>query len=98
MIETTTATNRSRTRRLGPYFFLRSRPFREARIRGYIVEQHRLGRPLAEIVRDPYVSRFGSRLALEVLCQAETIAALEEDVLTELERLRRSISPQTNFG
>jgi hypothetical protein len=43
-----------------PYLFLGRRPFREARLRAYIVRQHRSGRPLAEIVTDPYVRRCGS--------------------------------------
>jgi len=75
-------------RRLGPYFFVSGRPFREARLRGYIVGQHRLGRRLGEILDDAYVGRCGGRsLAWRVICQPETIAALEADVRAEIEAL-----------
>ena len=78
----------SPSRRLGPYFFVRGRPFREARLRGYIVAQHRLGRRLGEILDDSYVARCGGRtLAWRVICQPETIAALEADVRAEIEAL-----------
>ena len=81
-----------RPRRLGPYFFVRGRPFREDRLRGYIVSQHRLGRRLGEILDDPYVGRCGGRsLAWRVICQPETIAALEADVRAEIEALSASL-------
>jgi hypothetical protein len=64
-----------------PYFFLSRRPFREARLRAYIVRQHAAGRPVAEILDDPYVRACGSRsFVWSVLCQPKTIAALERDV------------------
>src|SRR5581483_3566208 len=43
-----------------PYLFLGPRPFREAHLRGYIIAQHRRGRPLSSILDDPYVRRLGS--------------------------------------
>jgi hypothetical protein len=63
-----------------PYFFLGSRPFREARLRAYIVGQHRAGRSLASILADPYVRRCGSEsLYWKVLEDPRTIEALERD-------------------
>jgi hypothetical protein len=82
----------SPARRLGPYFFVRGRPFREARLRAYIVGQHRLGRALGEILDDPYVGRCGGRsLAWRVICQPETIAALGADVRAEIEALSAAL-------
>jgi hypothetical protein len=66
------------------------RPFREARLRAYIARQHRAGRPLAEILRDPYVARCGSdSFCRRVLVDARTIDALEQNMRSEFERLRQ---------
>ena len=70
-------------RRFGgnPYLFLGRRPFREARLRSYIVGQHRAGRPLAAILADPYVLRCGSEsFCWRVLQDPETLEALEHNV------------------
>jgi hypothetical protein len=81
-------------RRVGPYYFIRSRPFREARVRGYILSQHRLGRPLASIVEDPYLERCGGRrLAWHVICEPETIAALGSDVTAEIRACAGALRP-----
>ncbi len=40
----------------GPYYFIGPRPFREARLGSYIIEEHRRG-PLDEILADPYLTR-----------------------------------------
>jgi hypothetical protein len=64
-----------------PYLFLGRRPFREARLRAYIVRQHRAGRPLAEILDDPYLRRLGSEsFCWQVIQDPRTIAELERDV------------------
>ena len=64
-----------------PYSFLGPRPFREARLRSYLVSQHRLGRPLRAVLEDPYVRRCGgARLCDRVLNDPAMIAALEADV------------------
>jgi hypothetical protein len=69
-----------------PYLFLGPRPFREARLRSYIVGQHRAGRPLAEIVDDPYVRRCGSQaFCWQVIQDAKTIAELERHVRETIE-------------
>jgi hypothetical protein len=71
------------------YQFLGRRPFREARLRSYILREHAAGRPLSEILRDRYVGRCGSRsLCRRVLVDRRTIEALEAHVRDELERLR----------
>lgn len=71
-----------------PYQFLGRRPFREARLRSYIVRQHAAGRPLSEILGDPYIGRCGSSsFCRRVLVDRRTIEVLETHVRDELERL-----------
>jgi hypothetical protein len=79
-----------------PYFVFGRRPFREARLRSYIVRQHRAGRGLIEILGDPYVRRCGNEsFCWQVLQDPQTLSALcENDVRAlrllsdELERNR----------
>jgi hypothetical protein len=62
------------------------RPFREARLRSYIVRQHRLGRPLLDILEDPYVRRCGTEsLWWRVLRDPCTMQALAQN---DLEAIR----------
>ena len=71
-----------------PYQFLGRRPFREARLRSYIIRQHAAGRPLGEILADPDIRRCGgTTLCRHVLVDARTIEALEAHVRDELEQL-----------
>jgi len=73
-----------------PYYVFGRRPFREARLRSYIVGQHRAGRPLSEIVADPYVRRCGSeRFYWRVIQDPRTLEALERNVRDEI----RSCAP-----
>jgi hypothetical protein len=70
-----------------PYLFLGRRPYREARLRSYIVSQHRAGRPLSAILADPYIKRCGSEsLCWRVVQDPRTIKALERDVREAIER------------
>jgi len=70
-----------------PYSFLGPRPIREARLRSYIVNQHRVGRPLSAILADPYVRRCGGEsFCWRVIVDPRTIAALERDVRERIER------------
>jgi hypothetical protein len=71
-----------------PYLFLGNRPFREARLRAYLLREHAAGRPLSEILADPYVRRCGSdSLCRRVLVDRRTIEALEAHVRDDLARL-----------
>ena len=75
-----------------PFSFLGPRPFREARVRSYIAVQHRLGRPLLEILDDPYVRRCGGdSVCRKVLDDPRTIAMLEQDVEDAIRELGRQI-------
>jgi hypothetical protein len=68
-----------------PYFFVGPRPYREARLRSYIVREHRRGRPLEEILDDPYLERHGTpSLIWRVVTHPRTIAALRADVADEI--------------
>jgi hypothetical protein len=70
-----------------PYLFLGRRPYREARLRSYIVSQHRAGRPLSAILADPFIRRCGSEsLCWRVVQDARTIEALQRDVREAIER------------
>jgi hypothetical protein len=72
-----------------PYYFIGPRPFREARLRSYIIREHRRGRPLDEILADPYLRRYGSdSLIRTVLVGPETIAALRLDAAAAIEGAR----------
>lgn len=71
-----------------PYFVFGPRPFREARLRAYIIREHRHGRPLAEILADPYVGRCGSEsLRRRVLQDPRTVAALGRNDVEAFESL-----------
>jgi len=64
-----------------PYMFLGRRPFREARLRAYIVRQHCACRALSEVLDDPYVRACGSdSFCWKVVTDPRTIEALERNV------------------
>jgi hypothetical protein len=73
---------------INPFFEFGPRPFREARLRSYIVRQHHAGRPLLDILDDPYVRRCGTdSLRWKVLQDARTLEALRRNdtgAITEL--------------
>lgn len=72
-----------------PYIFLGPRPFREARLRSYIVNQHRAGRSLSAILSDPYICRCGSEsFCWRVIQDPRTIEALEHDICEAITRCR----------
>jgi hypothetical protein len=65
---------------INPFFEFGPRPFREARLRSYIVRQHHAGRPLLDILDDPYVRRCGTdSLRWKVLQDARTLEALRRN-------------------
>jgi hypothetical protein len=76
-----------------PYGLFGGRPVREARLRSYIIREHRLGRSLGEILADPYVARCGSAsLCWRVVAQPETISALAADDREAIERELASLA------
>jgi hypothetical protein len=78
----------------GPFFVFGPRPFRESRCRAYIVREHRRGRPLLEILEDPYVRRCGSEsFRWRVLQDPRTVEALRRNDLEAFARLSRELEP-----
>jgi hypothetical protein len=76
-----------------PYFEFGPRPFREARLRSYIVRQHRAGRALSEILDDPYVARCGSAsFCWSVLEHPRTLQALGDNDRERIVRLSRELA------
>jgi len=72
-----------------PYLFLGRRPFREARLRSYILRELRRERPLDEIAGDAYVRRCGrASLFWRVVQDPETIVSLEADIRQSFEALK----------
>jgi hypothetical protein len=70
-----------------PFFEFGPRPIREARLRAYIVRQHRRGRPLSEVLADPYVARCGNeRFCWSVVRDPRTIEALRRNDAHAIER------------
>ncbi|MGB2874063.1 MAG: hypothetical protein WBB76_01150 [Gaiellaceae bacterium] len=69
-------------RRLGsflrsPFSFLFAGSGKEERIAAYIIREHERGRPLAEIVEDPYIrNRFTQQELARVLDRPEIVRAL----------------------
>jgi hypothetical protein len=73
---------------LNPYFEFGPRPFRAARLRSYIVREHRSGRSLTDILDDPYVRRCGSAsFCWSVLEDPRTLHALGENDCERIARL-----------
>jgi hypothetical protein len=78
----------------GPFFVFGPRPFREARLRGYILREHRRGRLLVDILEDAYVRRCGSEsFRWRVLQDPRTIDALRRDDVEAFARLSRELEP-----
>lgn len=69
-----------RSLRPNPYWVFSRYHFREAHLRAYIIREQGRGRPLAEIMSSPYVSRLGPPdWARRVLQHPLTIAALQRN-------------------
>jgi hypothetical protein len=65
-----------------PYFFIGPRPYREAELAAYVRREHRRGRDVADILKDPCLARRGGETMLRaVLSRPGLIRALKEDVV-----------------
>jgi len=62
-----------------PYWVFSRLRFREAILRAYIVREHARGRPLVQILEDPYLTRYAPGVCARVLQHPLTIAALERN-------------------
>jgi hypothetical protein len=72
-----------------PFSFLFARSAKEERVAAYLIREHERGRPLAEILEDPYVRNRCSRQELaRLLDRPEVVRALgETTVSAQQERL-----------
>jgi hypothetical protein len=67
-----------------PFSFLFARSAKEERVAAYLIREHERGRPLAEILEDPYVRNRCSRQELSrLLEQPEVVRALGEATVAE---------------
>ena len=73
-----------------PFSFLFARSAKEERLAAYVIREHERGRPLAEVLDDPYIrNRATPHEVARLLDRAEVIHALGEGV-TAAERERRT--------
>jgi hypothetical protein len=72
-----------------PFTFLSTRSSKEERLSAYVIREHERGRPLTEILDDPYVrNRATPQELARLLDRPEVIHALgATTVVTEQERL-----------
>jgi len=71
-----------------PFAFLFGSSRREGFLARYVVREHRRGRPLAEILDDPYVrNRSTPDERKRLLDEPEVVAALGDNALDELRQL-----------
>jgi hypothetical protein len=62
-----------------PFSFLFARSSKEDRVTAYIIREHERGRPLAEILEDPYIrNRCSEQELARLLDQPELVHALGE--------------------
>ena len=72
---------RNRSLLRNPFSFLFARSATEDRIAAYVVREHRRGRPLAEVLDDPYVrNRTTEGQRARLLERPDVIHAVGEDV------------------
>ncbi len=72
-----------------PFSFLFARAGKEDRVAAYIIREHERGRPLAEILEDPYIrNRCTEQELARLLDEPEVVHALGEGAVAE-ERDRR---------
>ncbi len=67
-----------------PFSFLFARSGQEDRIATYVIREHERGRPLAEILDDPYVrNRTTPQERERLLDRPEIVRAIGDDVIAE---------------
>jgi hypothetical protein len=68
-----------------PFSFLFTRSSNEDRVASYVIREHERGRPLGEILDDPYVkNRTTPQERERLLDRPELIRALGDDVITSV--------------
>ena len=65
-----------------PFSFLGARSAKEERLTTYVIREHERGRPLAEILDDPYIrNRATEQERARILDRPEVIRAIGEDIV-----------------
>jgi hypothetical protein len=65
-----------------PFSFLTARSRKEERLTAYLIREHHRGRPLAEILDDPYVrNRATDQERARLLDEPEVIHAIGQDIV-----------------
>jgi hypothetical protein len=78
-----------------PFYFIGSRPYREAELAAYMRREHRRGRHLDEIVQDPYVARCGGPSLLRAaLGRPDLIRAMWEDAAEAIRAGQAELPPR----
>jgi hypothetical protein len=68
-----------------PFSFLGTRSAKEERLAAYVIREHDRGRPLAEILDDPYLrNRATEQERARILDRPEVVHALGRDVVEKL--------------
>ena len=68
-----------------PFSFLFARSSNEERVAAYVIREHERGRPLSEILEDPYIrNRTTPRERDRLLDRPELIRAIGDDVITSV--------------
>jgi hypothetical protein len=68
-----------------PFSFLFARSSNEERVAAYVIREHERGRPLAEILEDPYVrNRTTPQERERLLDRPELIRAIGDDVIASV--------------
>jgi hypothetical protein len=65
-----------------PFSFLGARSAKEERLAAYVIREHDRGRPLAEILDDPYIrNRATEQERARILDRPEVVHAIGQDVI-----------------
>lgn len=65
-----------------PFSFLGARSAKEERLAAYVIREHERGRPLTEILDDPYIrNRATEQERARILDRPEVVRAIGEDIV-----------------
>jgi hypothetical protein len=74
-----------------PFSFFSARSSQEERVAAYVIREHDRGRPLAEILEDPYVrNRLTPQQRERLLDRPDLIQAIGDDTVTAVRDLFQS--------
>jgi hypothetical protein len=75
-----------------PFSFLFARSAREDRVAAYVIREHDRGRPLNEILEDPYVrNRCSPQETARLLERPDIIKAVGDDLAEQTRRLLETV-------